>query len=465
MNDLAPLRTLIKERIGLHFDAASETTLREALARRIAHTASDGPAAYLARLRADEAELMALGSLLTINETYFYREAQHLELLTDHLIPTLRARDRGHPETPLRILSAGCSSGEEPYSIAIALEQRLGAEAAAAVRISAGDLDPEVLERARAGRYGAFTFRALDPALRARHFTALDNGQHQLAAAIRARVDFLALNLLARDYPPGLQGQDVIFYRNVSIYFDPPTRAQVLAQLARLLNPGGFLIVGVAETLANDIGLLRQHVHRGTFYFSNAPLAPPARTVDPPRPAPRTPPPLDPARRYAEALELARAERYTEALTRLATIPLERRSVAVLELRALLEFETGAIAAARASCEQALASDPWSLEALLVSARCARRQGRAQAASTQLARAIYVQPECWRAHYQLAELHRAEGAAAPAAREYRIARNLLAAEPPPPGAPRPLLPSALSRRDLRLICERHLARLAALGAD
>ncbi|WP_190288079.1 protein-glutamate O-methyltransferase CheR [Marichromatium sp. AB32] len=464
MNDLSPLRTLIKERIGLHFDAASETTLREALARRIAHTASDGPAAYLARLRADETELMALGSLLTINETYFYREAQHLELLTDHLIPTLRARDRAPPETPIRILSAGCSSGEEPYSIAIALEQRLGAEAAAAVRISAGDLDPEVLERARAGRYGTFTFRALDPALRARHFTRLDNGQHQLAAAIRARVDFLALNLLARDYPPGLQGQDVIFYRNVSIYFDPPTRAQVLAQLARLLNPGGFLIVGVAETLANDIGLLRQHVHRGIFYFSNDPLAPPARALAPSRPVRRPPPPLDPARCYTEALALARAERYTEALTRLAMIPLERRSVAALELRALLEFETGAIAAAQASCEQALASDPWSLEALLVSARCARRQGRTQAASTQLARVIYVQPECWRAHYQLAELHRDEGAAAPAAREYRIARNLLTAEPPP-GAPRPLLPSALSRRDLRLICERHLARLAAQGAD
>lgn len=268
-------RDFIKERLGLHFGDEADAQLNATLAARTTQTGINDTARYLARAAADPLEFQRLTTLLTINETYFYREPQHLVLLVDHLVPTLLANSHreSRRNTPVRILSVGCSTGEEPYSIAIALRERYGDSARQLFRILGVDVDQEAIDRARAGIYTAFSFRALPDALRDRYFSPIDATHRQIDATLREQVRFINLNLLADDYPQEVQSQDVIFFRNVSIYFDEPTRRAVLTRLKALLKPGGHLIVGASETLANDFGLMRLHAREGVFLFAEGATA------------------------------------------------------------------------------------------------------------------------------------------------------------------------------------------------
>ncbi len=265
-------KALVKSRLGLSFEGQGEQPLRRAIERRLAATGAAASLDYVARLAQDPEELDALASLLTINETYFYREPEHLRLLTDHLAPELlRTRPPGRP---VRILCVGCATGEEPYSIRMALRERWGEESDRDFAITGADLDREALAAARRGRYRPLAFRALDPERQTRWFTATPEGDWRLADSIRGSVDFLQLNLLAATYPEALAGQDLIFYRNLSIYFDAPTRQIVMGRLGVLLQPAGYLLVGLAETLANDYGLLTLRDQGGVWYFSKQPAAP-----------------------------------------------------------------------------------------------------------------------------------------------------------------------------------------------
>lgn len=158
---LSPIKAFITTRLGLRFEGGAGAHLSEALEQRMASVDAISAAAYLERLRADETELHELAGLLTIGETYFYREPQHLRLLTETLAPELLAHRAGAGKA--RILSVGCSTGEEPYSIAMALRERYGAAAERLFEIVAGDIDRRALEKARAGLYGAFAFGRCRP--------------------------------------------------------------------------------------------------------------------------------------------------------------------------------------------------------------------------------------------------------------------------------------------------------------
>jgi len=295
---LESIQDFIREHLGLNAGTYGNDLWRELLAKRISAVGDRSPEDYLARLHNDETELHTLTSLITINETYFYRESQHLQLLTERLCPERLAHRAS--DGPVRLLSVGCSTGEEPYSILMALRERYGELADQLFEIQARDVDRAALEHARAGVYGRFSFRALSPQLQERYFSAVDANRFQIDERLRRQVCFQPLNLLAADYPPALAGQDVIFFRNVSIYFDAPTRRRVLERLKTLLVPGGYLIVGISETLANDFGILALREYDGVFLFINespAMGAPPvARTrpgterADRVRDAERTPP-------------------------------------------------------------------------------------------------------------------------------------------------------------------------------
>lgn len=506
--NLQPLQTFIQERIGLHFGGDTGTQWRALLAHRIERVSAGSADDYLARLHQDEAELHRLTSLLTINETYFYREPQHLTLLTERLCPELLAHQQAGAR--VRILSVGCSSGEEPYSILIALHERYGELAESLFEINAGDVDQVALARARAGRYSPFAFRAFPSTLIGRYFTPADGAECQINESIRRQVRFQPFNLLAPAYPAELQGQDVIFFRNVSIYFDVPTRRHVLEQLKGLLNPGGSLIVGIAETLANDFGVLTLCERDGVFFFCNRPVAPPVSTapISLPRAAadrlsrgdatarsalparlpakplsnpdrrrashpahPRLTSPPSAAPRPAptahngdqEALALAQAERFDEALARLAPrCAGQTPHVQDLALLAHLLLERRDVAGATLAAQRALELDPWCLDALLLLARIAQNQGDHAIAIAHLRRAIYHRPNAWRAHFQLAEIYRGGGQTELARREYRILLHQLqqrAAADPSGDSDAGLLPSPLSLHDVRLLCETRLARL------
>ena len=518
--NLESIQQFIREHLGLNAGTYGNDLWRELLAKRLSTVGARSPEDYLARLRDDETELHTLTSLITINETYFYREPQHLRLLTERLCPERLARRTS--EAPVRLLSVGCSTGEEPYSILIALRERYGELADRFFEVNAGDVDRVVLERARTGVYGRFSFRALSPELQERYFMPVDANQFRIDDSLRQRVGFQPLNLLAADYPETLAGQDVIFFRNVSIYFDVPTRQHVLERLKTLLTPGGYLIVGISETLANDFGILTLRERDGVFLFVNEPpavtrplfgAAPADQVRDAsPRPArhptgPRiqagapkqsasarpllsasalsagadapTPAPVTPSRPpkrealdaraadaiHDEALALAQSERHQAALEHLEPVcagPEPRPKDLVL--KAHLLFELNRIPAAVALANRVLEIDHWNLDALLLLGRGARHQGRATEAIGFLRRAVYHQPEAWPAHFQLAEVYRETGQSDLARREYRIVQRQLDGNTAPVDPGMALIGSpSLALGDLRQLCQIRLTRLEASG--
>ncbi len=502
--NLDAAKRFLCRRLGLQFEDHAETRLRSALQSRIAATGQPGLADYLARLAGDAVELHALINLLTVKESHFFREPQHLRLLTEHLAPLLLGE---HADgAPVRILSVGCAAGEEPYSIAIVLRERWGDAAVQRFRIEAADLDPEALALARAGRYRPWSLRGLDPTRATRWFNPAPDGTRELAREVRDAVAFRTLNLVADPLPDDLRGQDLIFYRNLSIYFDAPTREAVLRRLRSLLCPGGYLIVGTAETLANDRGLLQLREHAGVWYFAHPGAA--ERGAAPGRaPAPPTGRSVSSATDNETAGRGARCDtaspmsvqdqgggstmapgpfrkRAGAGITVVGPPPATgapstpareaRRPSAALEppgdaLAAPAELlptahrlaESGDPEGAAAAAWRALEADPWSVEARVLLGHLARLAGDLPSAAEHLRRAVYACPDHWPAHFELAECRAAAGQDGAARREYRIVLRLLDqartehARTAAPGTLAAPLPVA----DLRLLCRARLARL------
>jgi len=248
---LEPFKQLIKGHCGLQFEGDDATRLAQALHERCTHHAVALPA-YLALVQRSASELQELVNLLTINETYFFRESAQIDWLVQHLAPRLLARSQG--AWPIRILSAACSTGEEPYSIALALWQKYGDHAARWLRCWAAistatpwpvpvqPCIPIFLSEAYLSKCASATSPA-QPRAGSGPARARDGG-------------FSRVNLLAPAHDGALQDCDVVFCRNVSIYFDTPTRRTIQQGLAALLRDEGVLVIGLAETLANDLGVL-----------------------------------------------------------------------------------------------------------------------------------------------------------------------------------------------------------------
>lgn len=203
--------------------------------------------------------LEAVVESLTTNETSWFRDSQPFQALVDHVVPTLRAE--ALVPGSLRVWSAACSSGQEPYSIAMQLAEHVPD---VDVRILATDLSGTMVERARAGRYSQLEVnRGLPAAMLVKHFARVGT-EWEVAAGVRSRVTFQRHNLL--DTPPA-GPFDVIFLRNVLIYFDLATKREVLARARRALRPGGFLLLGAAETtIGIDDDWDRVPVGRGSVY-------------------------------------------------------------------------------------------------------------------------------------------------------------------------------------------------------
>jgi len=488
--NLTAFKTLIKQRCGLTFDGVSEAPLVSSLQKRITETGAKNASAYYSALLGDEHEFHELVALLTINETYFYREPEQLQLLVDGLIPRILSRKQDI--SPVRILCAGCSSGEEPYSIAMALREKYGESAARLFMLVGGDIDKGALEKARIGRYAEFSFRSLTPALRERYFNRHGKGIWSVNSEVRHQVHFHHLNLLSEHYPQEIQNLDIIFFRNVSIYFDTPTRRIIQQHLAMLLKDDGYLIIGTAETLANDLGVLSLVEEGGLFYFakqhpeSAKPRLkipnPPARdigmtgrTVSPPAssllraaqpPAltkPETPlqqPLRAPMAASADAaLRLTREKRYDEAMVVLALL-LEQQpdASAALLLKAHILLQRKDYAAAEDNAQQALNIEPWSTDAFVLLGLASKWRNQADEAVKWFKQAVYARNECWPAHYYLGELYRTDNKMENARRAYRVVLQLLSAQQAPDDG-LSIIPLGLPVSEVRFLCEHQLAKL------
>ena len=241
----------LRARCGLHFDEDTRYLVEKRLVRRIREVELGSFASYFYQLRSGthaEEEFSALVDALTTNETYFFREQSQLTALVEEIIPEILSR-QSLGRRPVAIWSAGCSSGEEPYSIVMS-----GLEAGLVpgrdFRVYASDISKAVLSRARRGIYREASFRDTKEVLRQRYFAQKD-GLTRIADSIKRHVDFVHMNLLDDSKVSLLGTMDVILCRNVIIYFDLETKKHVMKTFHEKLLPGSYLLLGHSESLIN----------------------------------------------------------------------------------------------------------------------------------------------------------------------------------------------------------------------
>ncbi|MGR9014352.1 MAG: CheR family methyltransferase [Gammaproteobacteria bacterium] len=241
--EFSQLRDLIYRIAGINLSPAKKPLVASRLAKRLHYYGLANYGEYFQMITAanGQAELQVAVDLLTTNETHFFREPKHFDFLRQRILPARK------PGKTLRIWSAACSSGEEPYSIAMLLDEVLGH---APWEIVASDLSTRVLEKARIGLYPIECMMEI-PSCYLSHYclkgTGTQEGKLLIEHKLRERVQFVRYNLT--EAPPKLGPFDVIFLRNVMIYFDQETKRQVVKRLLSLLRPGGHFMVGHSESL------------------------------------------------------------------------------------------------------------------------------------------------------------------------------------------------------------------------
>lgn len=249
-NEFRLLRELIKEHCGMFFDDGSRFLLERRLSRRVKiHNLDDFRDYYRFLLydRRKEEELDALVDLLTVNETFFFREQNQLMAFSEEVLPEIRSSNR--EKRKLRIWSAGCSTGEEPYTIAMLILES-GQFAGWDVEILASDINQRVLAAARRGVYKKNSFRCTERYFLDKYFKEED-GSFTISGNVKRFVNFSYLNLLDPFKVRFLGKVDAIFCRNVLIYFDQQSRKKVIDNFYESLVDGGYLLLGHAESLMN----------------------------------------------------------------------------------------------------------------------------------------------------------------------------------------------------------------------
>ena len=352
-----------------------------------------------------EAEWRALEDVITVGETYFFRYPDHFEMLRREILPSLIERNR--VSRTLRIWSIGCSTGPEPYSIAILLRELLGDDVDTwRIGLVGGDISERVLAAARTGRYSAWALRTLGPEDRARYFDR-DGSVWALKAIYRAMVRFERQNileLLSPTPPLAWNGFDLILCRNVLIYFSPAQAVTIINQLGNRLAEGGALILGHAEaTLAVDPMPLS--TFQASTEFGQALKLP----IDAPY-APLELPPLPPG--LAERLVSATAAPVVPTVACTESEDLDR-------LQQLAD--AGAYEAAEQLAQELIARSPTSARLQYYDAVLRQVSDDLKGAEAALRRALYLDRSFTLAHHRLGLLMLALG------RRSEARRSLLAA--------------------------------------
>lgn len=475
-NDVEQFRLVVGKRLGLHYDDGKLDFLADVLGQRMLAAGCSRFDSYLEHLAASPRsrdELRALAEQLTVGETFFFRNADHFRALAEAVLPE-RMRARA-PTKRLRVLSAGCATGEEPYSIATLVREALPDFASWELKIVGVDVNPSALAKATQARYSAWSLRATPDETKRRYFRA-DGRDFVLDPAIQKMVAFEERNLIDEDFSfwqP--QSFDVVFCRNVIMYFAPEVMREVVLRISRALAPGGFLFLGHAETLR---GLSQEfhlcHTH-DTFYYrrrhaSEAPAAEDEWSVQtsvqlahalpavvdattswvdviqkaseriasladgrsPSEDVAGISPALRPVTRSWDlglVLEAMRQERFSDALELLNALPpdAEQEPDALL-LRAVLLTNSGKLDEAESACARLLVLDELNAGAHYVMALCREHAGDAKGAIEHDQTAVYLDPAFAMPHVHLGLVARRAGDAATAQRELGQALMLLARE-------------------------------------
>jgi chemotaxis protein methyltransferase CheR len=465
---LARLSRFVAKRMGLHFPRERWPDLErglQAVAQESGFETLEPCVEWLTSSPSARRQIETLASHLTVGETYFFREPRTFEALEQRVLPEL-AHSRPHGERQLRLWSAACATGEEPYSLAITVQRVLPGLAGRQANLLATDIDPRRLRHAAAGIYGPWSFRDPPGWLKEQYFTRTREGRFQVAPAIRSMVTFAYLNLAEDAYPSLLNGTnalDLILCRNVLMYFSAEWAARIVENLCRCLVPGGWLVVSPSETthLASP-GLAPVRFPGATLYRKEGHRAAPAPTplfriegkptpvfepgfqseprtaaaaaasVPPPAPAPIVPeplpssnaPPVDP--QLAEAVRLQEQGANAEAIARLEDLLSEHPAFApAMLLLARSLANQGRLSPALEWCDRVIAVDKLNGQAHYLRAGILQELGAAEEAGAALQRVLYLEPGFVLAHAALGNLALRRGKTAAADRHFRNALQLL----------------------------------------
>lgn len=432
---LADIVAYIGRYLGLHFPPAREEDLMRGLRASVIEFGFTDLTACLRWLLdtpLSREQLEVLAGNLTVGETYFHRDPRLFRALETHLFPNLLAQRAA--ERRLRIWSAACCTGEEPYSIAIALRQAVPDLARWQVSLLGTDVNPRFLQKAAVGIYGAWSFRDGGAAVRDRWFTPAGHGRWAIDPQLRASVTFAPLNLVEDVYPSlrtNTNALDLIVCRNVLIYFSPEQGERVVRQLALCLNEGGWLVLGPADIPPTLPPELVREVHDGLIFFRRSTPAPGASRppvfiseTATPFPTESATPPIAPPAPASPAAPLPSGIRPAAPALPEQTPAHD----ALLLVRALANRELHD--EALAACDTLLAADKTNALNHYVRACLLREQARFAEATEALRRAVYLEPGFVLAHFALGNAAREQGRPADAARHFDNARDLLHQLPP-----------------------------------
>jgi chemotaxis protein methyltransferase CheR len=470
--DIERFRSIVTQSLGLRFDDSKLDFLAEIMQQRMESAECGSGASYLQRLSSSAEEIRAIAEKLTVCETYFFRYTGHFRAFADVVIPQIRARGQRR----LRILSAGCASGEEAYSLAMLIRDELPDHTIWDITILGIDVNASMLAKASRARYHAWAMRDTSGSLRAKYFRR-EGTEFQLNNDVRSMVRFEERNLA--DENPSFWQQnafDVVFCRNVTMYLTFEVTRSVVERIAKSLSAGGFLFMGHAETLrgvSQNFHLL--HTHEAFYYQRHdvlmpaGPEMPSQRFVVPvqaladpdnswfdiiskaseriatlttekhagstglagstaPRPSHLHPQPSNAWNRTA-AMELLRNERFAEALQLLRELPPGPKADpdAQLLLAALLTNH-GKLAEAEKVCMGLLQLDELNAGAHYLIALCREHLGDQKAAVEHDQIAVYLDPAFAMPHLHLGLVAKRSGNVETATRELGQALALLVRE-------------------------------------
>jgi len=384
--------------------------------------------------------LEVLASYLTVSETYFFREKRSLEVFEKDIVPELIRTRSGKV---IRVWSAGCATGEEPYSIAIVLSKLMAGLKKWNVEILATDLNSKSLQKASEGIYGEWSFRGVPPLVRSAYFEAVGESRWTVSSAIRKMVSFAQRNLMDHSFPPpsnSTNGFDVIFCRNVLMYFTPEGMRKVIHQLYCSLASDGWLIVSPTETSHElfsefatidfgDVTLYRKsatHLRKTLTLPSvvrdenrfGAQL--PEQRLENSEPAmalvcdtsqksqdPQIHPEnaQPPAPSYSQALALHELGRYEDAQQIIGTLlSQDGNDAQAMLLLARAYANQGKLAAALVWCDKAIAADKMAARAYYLRATILQEQGFLPEALFAFQQTVYAEPQFVLGHFSLGNL-------------------------------------------------------------
>jgi len=264
--DFRHIQELMYQRTGVLLKSSKKPLVVARLRKRLLQLGMNTFSQYIDHLtRQGEAEMEILVNAITTNETFFFRHSEQFNMLYETILPEIcAAREAAGGELKLQVWSAACSSGEEPYSLAITLIEFFHSRPKWRFKVLASDINTEVLREAAAGEYGERSVKYVNDSLKDRYFKKMDRGGHPIFVIkpqVKQCVEFRKHNLLAQW---GLGLNDLVFLRNAMIYFDRDSKGRVVANAEKSLREGGYFFISLSETL-NDVPTVLKFVKSGVY--------------------------------------------------------------------------------------------------------------------------------------------------------------------------------------------------------